>query len=60
MRTSSLLRAFIGDEDGATMIEYVLFAAIAAIVLLVGFTLLGQAMTGMYTLVHDEISNATT
>ena len=43
------IRAFIRDEDGAAAIEYGLIAALIAIAIIVGATLLGTSLNGLFT-----------
>ena len=48
MTFRSLLRKLIGDERGATSIEYGLIAALITIGLVAAFTSLGQSSQDMY------------
>lgn len=58
INTKSVLRRFAKDEDGATAIEYGLFAAlIAAVIVGTVATLGGQVDTG-FTTVSDELTAA--
>ena len=41
--------SFIRDEDGAAAIEYGLIAALIAIAIIVGATLLGTSLDGLFT-----------
>ena len=50
MRTIASIRAFINDEGGATAIEYGLLAALIAVVIVAGASLLG---TNINTLFKD-------
>src|SRR6187455_1431040 len=43
------IRAFIRDEDGAAAIEYGLSSALIAIAIIVGATLLGTSLNGLFT-----------
>jgi pilus assembly protein Flp/PilA len=43
------LHSFIRDEDGAAAIEYGLIAALIAIAIIVGATLLGTSLDGLFT-----------
>ena len=43
------IRSFIRDEDGAAAIEYGLIAALIAIAIIVGATLLGTSLNGLFT-----------
>ena len=40
---------FVKDESGATAIEYGLIAALIAIAIIVGATLLGTSLNGLFT-----------
>ena len=42
------IRSFIRDEDGAAAIEYGLIAALIAIAIIVGATLLGNSLDGLF------------
>ena len=42
------IRSFIRDEDGAAAIEYGLIAALIAIAIIVGATLLGTSLNGLF------------
>ena len=42
-----LLKAFIGDDRGATAIEYGLLGALIAVALLTSFTLLGNSVVNL-------------
>jgi len=49
MKFVQTLRSFIRDEDGAAAIEYGLIAALIAIAIIVGATLLGTSLDGLFT-----------
>ena len=49
MKFVQTIRSFIGDEDGAAAIEYGLIAALIAIAIIVGATLLGTSLDGLFT-----------
>jgi pilus assembly protein Flp/PilA len=49
MKLIQSIRAFIRDEDGAAAIEYGLIAALIAIAIIVGATLLGTSLNGLFT-----------
>ncbi|MBC7788652.1 MAG: Flp family type IVb pilin [Anaerolineae bacterium] len=56
MRRASGLKAFLSEEEGATMIEYGLLAAlIALVVAAVAFTL-GGNLANMFTKVSDCVA----
>ncbi|WP_027371472.1 Flp family type IVb pilin [Desulfovermiculus halophilus] len=54
------LKRFWNDEEGVTMIEYTLIAALISIaaVVIIGST--GDAINSLFTSVESEISGATT
>ena len=43
------LKRFMRDEEGVTAIEYGLIAALVAVALIAGATLLGQALDAQFT-----------
>lgn len=43
------------DEEGATAIEYGLLAALIALVMAVGATLLGASLRDLFTFISDEL-----
>ena len=47
------LRHFLGDEDGATSIEYALLASGIAGVIVAMVTAMGTSLQGMYQSVYD-------
>ena len=49
MKFVQTLRSFIRDEDGAAAIEYGLIAALIAIAIIVGATLLGTSLDGLFS-----------
>ena len=49
MNFAQTIRSFICDEDGAAAIEYGLIAALIAIAIIVGATLLGTSLDGLFT-----------
>jgi len=49
MKFVQALRSFLRDEDGAAAIEYGLIAALIAIAIIVGATLLGTSLDGLFT-----------
>lgn len=42
------LRSFIGDESGATAIEYALLGTLVGIAIIGSFTLLGNSLEGLF------------
>ncbi len=49
MKFVQTIRSFIRDEDGAAAIEYGLIAALIAIAIIVGATLLGTSLDGLFS-----------
>lgn len=52
------LISFLRDEEGATAIEYGLLAALIAIVMAVGATLLGVSLNTLFSGVANELDTA--
>ena len=50
--------ALFRDRRGATAIEYALLAAMAAIIAIGGFVLLGDAASGLWTTLGTEVGTA--
>ena len=57
MKFVQAIRSFIRDEDGAAAIEYGLIAALIAIAIIVGATLLGTSLDGMFTRLGTCMAN---
>ena len=53
-----MLKAFLTDESGATMIEYGLIAALVSVAAIVALRLLGSALQDIFTNVKDELVGA--
>ena len=51
------IRAFIRDEDGAAAIEYGLIAALIAVAIIAGATLLGTSLDGLFTRLGTCMAN---
>lgn len=49
-------RAFLADEDGATMVEYGLMVALIAVVVAVAATTLGTKIAALFTSVGTTVS----
>ena len=49
---------FLRDERGATAVEYGLIAALVAVTALVGMTVLGGGLTGMFGRISNKSVNA--
>ena len=55
-----MIKNFMQDEDGVTMIEYGLLAALIAVVCIAAVTSVGSNLTAMFSHVATSVSNATT
>ena len=51
------LRRMLTDQTGATAIEYGLIAALIVIAMMGGLRTLGGGAGGMWTKVHDQVTN---
>jgi len=51
---------FVGEEDGATMVEYGLMVALIAVVCIAAVTLVGSSLSSLFGRVNTNISNAGT
>lgn len=49
------LRDLVGNEDGATAIEYGLIAALIAVVIITAVTGIGTNLTGKFTQVQNAL-----
>ena len=49
MKFARFIQAFLREEDGAAAIEYGLIAALIAVAIIVGATLLGTSLDGLFT-----------
>jgi Flp pilus assembly pilin Flp len=54
-----LFRRFLREDQGATVIEYCVIAAVSALVMLVGFQLVGDAVFNLYTFLQTTVGGAT-
>ncbi len=50
---------FVGDESGATAIEYGLIAALIAVGIIAAATLLGNSLSGLFNRIGGRLNNAT-
>lgn len=50
-----LLRRFVGDDAGATAIEYAMIASVVSIVITFGLANLGTATADMYAFLVDNL-----
>lgn len=55
-----LIRKLLGDEAGATAIEYGLLAAFLGVVLVTAMQGLGNSLSNTYTTVGNKMANANT
>ena len=53
-----LLSRFVRDESGAAAIEYALIAGLIALVIVVGATALGSAISDKFTNIGTSVTNA--
>lgn len=53
-----MIRKFIGDESGATAIEYGLIAALIAVVIIAALTVLGTRISAKFTTISTSVSAA--
>jgi pilus assembly protein Flp/PilA len=56
---SDLLKRFVKEEDGATMVEYGLMVALIACVCIAAVTLLGGNLSTMFNAVAGKVGTAT-
>jgi pilus assembly protein Flp/PilA len=57
-KTLDLIRAFAREEDGVTAIEYGLLAALIAVAIIGGATLVGTSLNTMFTNISTTLGNA--
>ena len=50
--------AFIGDEDGATAIEYGLIAALVSVAAIGALSALGDSLNTIFNMVSSELTSA--
>lgn len=55
---SSIIQRFTKDRAGATAIEYVLLAALIAVAIIAGATMLGTEINNTFTEVTDALQGA--
>jgi pilus assembly protein Flp/PilA len=56
-RISTLARAFIREETGATMIEYALLAVLIAMIVAIAAITLGQAISNQFTKITSCVNS---
>lgn len=54
-----LITKFFGDKSGATAIEYGLIAALIAVAIIGGASLLGTNLNNKFTTIADTVANPT-
>lgn len=54
----TMFKRFLGDESGATAIEYGLIAALLSVVIITALSLLGTELKTTFTKVKDELATA--
>ena len=55
-----MIRKFLRDESGVTMIEYGLIAALVGVACVVILTTVGQDLNALFTRVSTDLGTATT
>jgi len=53
------IKKFMKEEDGATMIEYGLIAALVSVAAVIALTALGGSLSSMFTSVSDKVKEVT-
>ncbi len=51
-------QSFLGDESGATAIEYGLIAALVSVAAIAALTLMGNALKNIFNVVKDALDSA--
>jgi pilus assembly protein Flp/PilA len=59
MQVLHFIQKFARDEEGVTAIEYGLIAALVAVVIIAGATLLGNNLNALFNAIAGKISGAT-
>ena len=54
---SNMIRRFVREEEGATAIEYGLIAALIAVVIIAGVTLVGTNLNTMFNSVGGKVAS---
>ena len=57
-KTLGLIRAFAREEDGVTAIEYGLLAALIAVAIIAGATLVGQNLEAVFQYIQGKLAGA--
>ena len=53
----TILKRFVREEEGATMVEYGLMVALIAVVCIAAVTLVGTAINGKFETVSSSVSS---
>jgi pilus assembly protein Flp/PilA len=53
-----LIKRFLTEEDGVTAIEYGLIAALIAVVIIVGVTLVGTSLNAKFNTISTSVTAA--
>ena len=59
MKLVHFVQSFIREEDGAAAIEYGLIAALIAVAIITGATLLGTSLNGIFSRLGDCMATPT-
>jgi pilus assembly protein Flp/PilA len=59
MNTFHWVQKFFGDDEGVTAIEYGLIAALVAVAIIAGATLLGTNLDALFSAVAAKVSTVT-
>ena len=54
----SAFRRFVREEEGAAMVEYALLVGLIAVASILTLTALGTTITGMWTTISGDLTNA--
>lgn len=57
---SKLVARFAKDESGATAIEYGLIAALIGVAIMVGSSLVGNALNALFTRIGEKLDGSAT
>ena len=59
MKFAQFVRSFLREEDGAAAIEYGLIAALIAVAIIAGASILGTQLNGLFTRLGDCMQSPT-
>lgn len=54
----TMFKRFLGDESGATAIEYGLIAALISVAIIVAVTTVGESLTGTFDTIAEKLGGA--